>query len=188
MTDLLDALRILFLIVFVVFGNIIYLLIYNILTEKGQKMSGFKFQINNLLDFSDLIAKTDNAKEKRYFRILLRSFVVLLILFIGTGLTFFLDLKNMNCRDYENYLKRETQGQVTNKFIDTLHRRAPILTIQYDQKTFNNTDFSFGDFNFYDSIEIGDKIKKLRGDSIFYVTRGDRELRLIKSRKDFCKN
>jgi hypothetical protein len=42
--------------------------------------------------------------------------------------------------------------------------------------------------NFYDSIEIGDNLKKLRGDSGLYILRGQREIKFVKTEKDFCGN
>ncbi len=50
MTDILDAVRILLLIVFPLCGLITYLVIVNILTEKGNKSSNLKSHIFNLLN------------------------------------------------------------------------------------------------------------------------------------------
>jgi hypothetical protein len=188
MTDTLDAIRILLLIVFATSGLIIYLLIYNILTEKGFKLSDFRTNINNLLDFSDIIDKTEDRKQKRYYKILLRSFLFSLFLFIGTILTFLIDLKNIDCRHYHSYLKSETTGKVMNKFINTKNHNQTTLTIELNGETFDDTDLTSTYFNFYDSIQIGDVLKKMRGDSILYIMRNGQEIKILKSRKDYCKN
>lgn len=186
MVDLFDALRILFLIVFAVSANIIYLVIYNILTEKGYSLSGFRIHINNLLDFSDLIRKTADLKEKRRYNLLLRSFILMLVLLLGTALTYLIDIGHNGCREYANFLKREVHGQVVDKFVDTHNHNSAALKIIHDEEVITNFDLTTGQSNFYDSIEIGDHIKKLRGDSVVYILRGGRKINFIKTKKDFC--
>jgi hypothetical protein len=60
------------------------------------------------------------------------------------------------------------------------------LKIIHDEEVITNFDLTTGQSNFYDSIEIGDNIKKLRGDSVVYILRGDRKINFIKTKKDFC--
>lgn len=72
MTDTLDAIRILLLIVFATAGLVIYLLIYNILVEKGYKLSDSRTSITNLIDFSDLIYKTKDHSQKASYKILFK--------------------------------------------------------------------------------------------------------------------
>lgn len=188
MTDTLEAIRILLLIVFATAGLVIYLLIYNILVEKGYKLSDSLTSITNLIDFSDLIYKTKDHSQKASYKILFRSLLVFLFLLIGTIMTFLIDLKNIDCRHYHSYLKSETIGKVMNKYRNKENHNQATLTIDFDGETFDNTDLTSAYFNFYDTIKIGDVLKKMRGDSILYIMRDGQEIKIIKSRKDYCKN
>ena len=77
MTDLFDAIRILVLIVFVVFGNMLWFYIKNILSEKGYKISWYRGHFGDLFDFSDLIDKTTDDKEKKNYKLILRGLIAI---------------------------------------------------------------------------------------------------------------
>lgn len=103
-------------------------------------------------------------------------------------MTFLIDLKNIDCRHYHSYLKSETIGKVMNKYRNKENHNQATLTIDFDGETFDNTDLTSAYFNFYDTIKIGDVLRKMRGDSILYIMRDGQEIKIIKSRKDYCKN
>lgn len=188
MTDILDAVRILVIVVFVVFGNIIWYSIKNILSENGYKISWFSGHFGDLIDFSHLIDKTTDIKDKRNYRLLLRGLIIIIILFFATLLSFTIDMKNMPCDRYEDYLKKETSGKIVDKFMDRPNHNFPTLTIELNGETFKDNDLTIEHYNLYDSAKIGDFIRKPKGDSITYIERDGRTIKFIKYRKDFCKN
>jgi hypothetical protein len=190
MTDLFEAIRILFLIVFAVFANIVYLLIYNILTEKGIKVTWFRGHISTLLDFSDLANKTENLGDKRYYKNLLRTFIVILILFIGTASTFILDIKYFPCKTYSDFLTIELSGRVINKYEDKPNHNYPTLTIETNEgETTNEIFLSLRNNGLFDSVRIGDFVKKTKGDSMTYLLRSDnRRIEFKINKEDYCRD
>jgi hypothetical protein len=188
MTDILDALRILLLIAFPLSGLITYLVIVNTLTKKGNKLSNGKTHVFNLLDFLDLIHSTTEGKEKRHYKRLLTTFIISIVLFIGTGFSFIYELMQDDCHDFTNYLRSETQGQVIDKFDDPKNHLIKTLTILYNGVRYNDSDLTLPRLNLSDSIKIGDNVKKLKGDSIIYIIRDNIETKIIRTKKDICKN
>ena len=188
MTDILDAVRILLLITFPLCGLITYLIIVNVLTEKGDKLANYKTHVFNLLDFLDLIHSTTIQNEKRYYKRLLTTLITSVIFFLGTGFTFIYEFVQDDCHDFTNYLKSETQGQVIDKFDDPKNHLITTLTILYNGEKFNDTDLTIPSLNLSDSVKIGDNVKKLKGDSILYVIRDTIQIQIITTKKEICKN
>ena len=89
---MIEAIRIFFLTVFLVTDVIIYLLIWNILTERGNHLTGFRTHVNNLLDFSAMIGATENPTEKKYYRLLIHSYIFCLVALVVTIITYFIKL------------------------------------------------------------------------------------------------
>lgn len=188
MTDILDAVRILLLIVFPLCGLITYLVIVNILTEKGYKSSNLKFHIFNLLDFRDLIQSTTEIKERKYYKRLLTTLTISILLFVGTGLSFIYEFTQDDCHDFTNYLESETQGQVIDKFDDPKNHLITTLTILYKAEKHNDSDLTLPRLNLSDSIKIGDNVKKQKGDSVLYIIRDSVEIKIIRTKNEICKN
>lgn len=187
MTGLFDAIMILLLIVFAVFANIIYLLIYNILTEKGFKAPWFRGHVNNLLEFSDLASKTENAGDKRYYKNLLRTYLLFIVLFIGTVAIFLFNSKRNPCETYNDFLAIEVSGEVIDKFEDRPNHNYPTLTLQTKDGRTNDILLSLHNNGLFDSVRAGDFATKTKGDSITYLKRSDnRIIAFMINRTDYC--
>ena len=89
---MIEAVRILLLIIFAVTDLVVYMLILNILTDRGHALAGFRTHVNNLLEFSTLIDVTKDRAEKRHYKFLIRTYIGSLILLIATVLTYFIKL------------------------------------------------------------------------------------------------
>jgi hypothetical protein len=189
MGELFEAVRFLFLIVFALSSGVIYLLIYNILTERGFKTSGFRTHVNNLLDFSDLVKKTQDQNEKRYYKNLIRAFLVIIVLFLGTALTFIIDIKNISCKAYAEFLIIEVSGRVVDKFEDKPNHNYQTLTIERGDEKINDVLLSLRNTGLFDSVRIGDLVRKVKGDSITYLERvGKGTIQFKINKESFCKN
>jgi hypothetical protein len=178
--------RILLLVIFLVFGNILYLLIHNILTEKGIKVSLFKGHINHLLDFSSLIERTEDKQEQKYFKKILRGFYGVLICFICTALTYIVDLKNSPCRLYEDLKERELDGVVVRMYINHSNHNMSTLVLDVNGDLREETFLTLHYHGLYDSAHIGDVVAKLKGDSIVYLVRGEKSNAFLVPKQRFC--
>jgi 4-hydroxybenzoate polyprenyltransferase len=85
---MIDALRLLLLIVIGLFGFITYALMSSALNEKGIRPILFLTYISDLVEFIYLTKDTTDSKRKPYYRRLLWGFFISMALFIGIGLTF----------------------------------------------------------------------------------------------------
>lgn len=88
MTNAWDVIRFLLLLVFALFGNIMWYYIKNILSENGYKISWYHGHLGDLIDFSHLIDKTNDPVTRKNYQLLLRGLIVILVLFLGTVLSF----------------------------------------------------------------------------------------------------
>jgi hypothetical protein len=186
MADIYLAIRILFLIAFVVFGNIFYLLIHNILTEKGINVSFFKSHFNHLHDFSLLIKRTENKREQKYFRNILRGFYGVLICFACTAFTFIVDIMDSPCRMYDDLKERAINGVVVRKYINHSHHNMSTLVLDINGELRDQTFLSLHYHGLYDSARIGDFVTKLKGDSIVYLIRGEDSSVFLVPKQRFC--
>lgn len=189
MTDLFDALRILVLIIFVVFGNILWFYIKNILSEKGYKVSWYRGHFDNLFDFSHLIDKTVDGKEKRNYQLILRGLISIIVIMIATVGTFIFDLKNIPCNTYNDFITEDISGLVVDKFIDKSNHSNETLTIEKNGERFNDVTLSLRNYGLYDSVRIGDKISKPKGDSVTYIVHADNKTVEFKIDKEkYCRD
>jgi hypothetical protein len=92
MTSTFDVIRFLILLVCALSGNAIWYYIKNILSENGYKISWFRGHFGDLIDFSHLIDKTSDPTTRKNYKLLLRGLIVMLVLFIGTVLSFMADI------------------------------------------------------------------------------------------------
>ena len=106
---------------------------------------------------------------------------------MGTGFSLIYESINGNCHDFTNYLKIETQGQVIEKFRDPKNHLITTLTILYNGERFNNSDLTLSMLYLSDSIKVGDNVKKLKEDSVLYITRDSIEIKIIRTKNEICK-
>jgi hypothetical protein len=85
---MIDAVRLLFLIVISLLGFITYTLMHSELYENDVKPSLFLRHIGSIVDFIYLTKGATDDGKKSYYRRLLWGLFLSIILFIGTGLTF----------------------------------------------------------------------------------------------------
>jgi hypothetical protein len=116
------------------------------------------------------------------------TFTISILLFVVTGLYFIYEFTQDDCHDFTNYLESETQGQVIDKFDDPKNHLITTLTILYKAEKYNDSDLTLPSLNLYDSIKIGDDVKKLKGDSILYITRDNMEIKILRTKSDVCEN
>jgi len=169
-------------------GIIIWYSIKNILADNGYKTSQFRGHFNDFFNMSDLIFKTDDPAKKKNYKLLLWSLVFIVIAFIGTALTFIGDPQKMQCRYYNDYIVKEIEGTVTNKYMDAPNHNFPTLTIKTGSEEIKDIDLSHYNHGFYDSVSVGDKIRKLKGDSLAYLTTNGRTIEFSIRKKDFCED
>ena len=83
-----EAIQFLLLLVFALSTFISYLVIVNILTEKGNTRSNHQNHILNLLDFLDVIHSTTQQAERSYYKRLIVICISSFLLFLATAFAF----------------------------------------------------------------------------------------------------
>jgi len=189
MVHLFDAVRILVLIVFVVGGNVLWVYIKNILSEKGYKVSWFRGHFDNLFDFSHLIDKTTDQKERRSYKLILRGLIAIIVITLATVVTFIFDLRDISCTTYTEFLTEDISGTVVDKFEDKPNHNYQTLTIEKNGERFNDIVLSLRNCELFDSIRLGDKITKRKGDSVTYILHSDnRTIEFKINKNNYCKD
>ncbi len=187
MLDIIDVLRILLLIVFPLSALITYLVIVNILQEKGNKFAHYKPHYLNIPDFLDLIHSTTQQNDKKYYKKLLAILILSITFFIGTAFSLFYEFLTSDCHDFSRYLKSEVQGEVVDKYSDPENHLITTLSLSYQGNKYNNSDLTIPILKLSDSIKIGDYISKIKGDSVIYIKRNIMEFQIIRTKNNICK-
>lgn len=187
MLDLIDIIRFPILIVLVIIVNVFWYEIKNILLVNGYKVSWFSGHFGNLLDFSNLIDNTYDQNEKNRYKLIFRGLIVTILIFIATVVTFAFDFRNISCNRYNNYLNEEISGVIVDKFNDQPNHNYQTLTIESNGEQINNTVLSIHNNGLFDSVNVGDKIAKRRGDSITIIIHPDNSIVEFKvDKRNYC--
>jgi hypothetical protein len=184
--DVSDALRMLLLIILSLGGIIIWYFIKNVLSENGYKTSEFRNHFSDIINVIDLINKTNDHAKKRSYKMLFWSLVIMLLAFIGTALTFIGNSQKIQCKFFEDYVSREFDGMVTEKYLDKSNHSYPTLMIVTKVDTIKDVELSNFNIGLYDSIAIGDIVRKTQGDSVAYLTRKDKTIEFLAKKNYFC--
>ncbi len=172
-------------------GNITGFYIKDILGKNGYVTYWYRGHFKDIFNFFDLIEKTTDENGKRNFKLIVKSHIAILLTFIALAIIFiFGDIKRSNglCDYYVEFLDKELSGQLVEKFMDKPNHNFQTLTIKTDTQTLNDIDFALRNNGLYDSILIGDKIKKMKGDSITYIERNGKTTEFVVHRIEFCEN
>ncbi len=175
------------LLILSTFGAFMTLLLINMeVAEKGFRPNRLLIFCDGWLNMLDLIRKTTNKRVKRRYWLMVLSLPGFAILFIVTALTCIGDPKERNCRPYRQYLERKIDGKVINKFRNEPDHNMKTLTIQIDSLTIRDVELNLILKGFYDSIKVGDLIKKSSGDSVTYIERAEGVIPFTVSKIDYC--
>jgi hypothetical protein len=103
--------------------------------------------------------------------------------------TFIVDLKNIECNTYKEFITEDISGYVVGKFIDKSNHGNETLIIEKNGERFNDVTLSLRNYGLFDSTRIGDKIIKSKGDSITYLIHVDNRKTEFKIKKEnYCRN
>jgi hypothetical protein len=184
-----DAIRFVFLMTLAIAGNITGFYIKHILGKNGYVTYWYRGHFKDIANLFDLIGKINDETTRKNYKLLVRSHIGVLVVFVLFAVTFiFEDVQRYPCKWYYEFLAKEVDGQVTNKFIDKPNHATPTLTIETNSETINDSDFTTRNGGLYDSIKIGDRIRKITGDSVTYIDRQGRTIEFKINKKQYCEN
>ena len=93
----------------------------------------------------------------------------------------------LNCQHYNDFLKKESLGTVTNKYLDSANHMSPtILLIYHGKKGLENrTGYYLSEV--YDTLAIGDQLFKSSGSAKVKVIKKGKEIEFVADKERWCK-
>lgn len=158
---------------FFITGGISGLSMMTILDNKGYSVSSMSL-FSNVENMADLIKKTENKRTNKIYSILLGVSVVAPLF----GMVAFVlgreDINVISCRFYSEFLGKEINGVVSNKYIDyNNHASETISLISYGRKV-KGTEVGRYSIETYDYVQPGDTIIKQIGSPYIEIKNGSR--------------
>jgi hypothetical protein len=155
-------------------GIVISFWIKGILEKNDYKVNPFTGYFRDTKNIFNLSAATkDNLKRKYFFMLGLLnilSMVAVLILFIFFVAASIREVDAAPCNSYKDFKSYTYDYVVINKYIDSSEHSYPTLILQNkDGYRFKDLDFIFDKSNFFYFLNIGDSIKKKKGEDMIRV-------------------
>ena len=96
--------------------------------------------------------------------------MIVLLIIINTDSVF-----DASCYNYEKFISNSADGKVISKYIDSQNNNSQIVQVENENGTYSKFDLTYHwNRELYDSLEIGNSIRKGKGETIVYY--GEEEL------------